>query len=453
MKRRLGISLALGILSILFFTAGILGYLGKGAEAAPSGAILIGQVKITSSNGQFVTLYNNTSADIDMSSVQLAYYNYYDLTSSKLTSSKYISLSGKLPAGGYYLVSDGTMLVCYKMAVNSVSLGFSSTAGTLQVVQNGPGNVLDSVAWSKTAVSSSANVQTLPSSTGSFLERAWVGGTSKTANDPWIVVTPSTNNACDLETEIAASNTPVAADADISTQTVKNVAASTSSNQNLNQGLVAPEITELFPNPAAPQTDDADEFIELYNPNNSEFNLTGYRLEVGTNYSRGYTFSGGNLPGKSYTAFMITDTKLQLSNSDGQARMLAPDGTTISETAAYEDAPDGQSFSMIGDSWQWTNKPTPNAPNQASESTDSTSANIKTSTAKSSSGGSAGSTNSGGGTPNDLNDITPLHPAVLAGVGGLAVAYALYEYRKDMANTLFKFRRYLKNRRTARVRV
>lgn len=431
------------------------------AQPVPTAAILIGQIKITSSNGQFVSLYNNTSSDIDMSTVQLAYYNYYDLASTKLTSSRYIPLSGKLAAHSYYMVSDGALMICYKMTVSSQSLGFSSTAGTLQITQNGPSNILDTVSWSKTAVTTPAGVQTLPSSTSGFLQRAWVDGVSKTANDPWISVVPSVLDACDLQTQIAASSTPNAVVANGAPQNVTLAAASAGTTTTSNLGLVAPELTELFPNPAEPQSDDTDEFIELYNPNDAVFNLAGYRLEAGTSYSRGFTFTTGSLLPKSYTAFTIVDTNLQLSNTEGQARLLAPDGSTISETPGYEDAPEGQSWGKIGDSWQWTDTPTPNAVNLPSATAGTSpkpasatsSKSAKTSTAKKSTGKVAGAsttTPSSGSGAAELNDAAPLHPLVLAGVGAAAVAYAVYEYRKDVANRIFKFRRYFRNRRAAR---
>lgn len=430
------------------------------------GSIIMGQVKITASNGQFISLYNNTASEVDMSTVQLAYYNYFDLTSSKLTSSRYLPLSGKLAAHSYYLVSDGAMTICYKMMVNAMSLGFSSTAGTVQVIQNGPANVLDSIAWSKTAVTVPGGVQTLPTSTSGFLQRAWLEGISKTAGDPWISVLPSGLDGCDLQTQLAASATPAAPTPSATPQKVTAIAAPVAVDPAvLNVGLVAPELTELFPNPAAPQTDDNDEFIELYNPNDTVFTLTGYRLEAGTSYSRGYTFKAETLKPKSYTVFKITDTNLQLSNAEGQARLLSPDATTISETPAYEDAPAGQSWSIVGDSWQWTDIPTPSEVNQpskvvaaaSSSNTTTTTTKAKTTAAKAAATKKAATTAKATATPataasssSKLSDISPLHPAVLAGVGALAVGYAIYEYRADMANAVFKFRRNFRNRREAR---
>ncbi len=432
----------------------------RSTAVAGEPSLLIGQVKVTSSNGQFLTLYNNSDETIDMGTVQLAYYNNFDL--SKSTSNKFITLSGKLAPGNYYLISDGALFVCYKMTVNAVSLGFSSTAGMVQVLrltQSTPGglvssSLVDSVSWSKTAA---AGAQTLPSATTDFLQRVWPAALAKTpGGGSWQSVHPTSAESCDLQTQISSSITPSAPVPPAVTPPVTTIAAVVNevaaTPQNI--GLVAPELDELFPNPAAPQTDDNDEFIELYNPNETAFDLNGYRIEVGTTYSRGYTFKAGTLASRSYTAFSITETGLQLSNSEGQARLLDSSGVMISETAAYEDAPEGSSWSLVGDSWQWSTSPTPNALNTGSAADDSATGGSKASgsTAKKTSTGKVAGTSTVAPSASSaqLDDAAPLHPLVLAGVGLGAVAYALYEYRRDMANRLFQLRRYLRVRREAR---
>ena len=153
---------------------------GKVKSAAAAPQIIIAQVKITSSNGQFITLYNNTSSAIDLSTIQLQYFNNYDLL--KATSGKLISLTGKVPAHGYAVVDDGPI----QMTVNSVSRGLSSTAGFVQVSHffgtTSPQviSVLDDyVGWSKTAA---PGAQTLPASTSAFLQRKAPDGSQNYAN-------------------------------------------------------------------------------------------------------------------------------------------------------------------------------------------------------------------------------------------------------------------------------
>lgn len=60
--------------------------------------LIITQLKVTSSNGQFITLYNNTDNSLDLSTIQLQYYNNFDLL--KATSGKLINLAGNVPAHG-----------------------------------------------------------------------------------------------------------------------------------------------------------------------------------------------------------------------------------------------------------------------------------------------------------------------------------------------------------------
>ena len=111
--------------------------------AAGTPSLVISQLKITSSNGQFVTLYNATSTALDMSKYQLEYFNNYDL--SKSTSSRLIALSGIVPPHGYFMINDNAMLLCYQLTVNAASLGFSSTAGMVAIVsmdQTSPGGLI-----------------------------------------------------------------------------------------------------------------------------------------------------------------------------------------------------------------------------------------------------------------------------------------------------------------------
>lgn len=178
------------------------------AEAANAPSLVISQLKITSSNGQFVTLYNSTATELDMSHYQLEYFNSYDL--NKATSSKLIGLSGKVPPHGYFMVSDDSVLLCYRLAVQATSLGLSSTAGMVQVLssqQASPGGPVmpvleDYVGWSKTAA---AGAQTLPSSTSAFLQRQPVDAQNNPAvvspgAGSWQGVQPDSLNPCNLVT-------------------------------------------------------------------------------------------------------------------------------------------------------------------------------------------------------------------------------------------------------------
>lgn len=222
-----------------------------------------------------------------------------------------------------------------------------------------------------------------------------------------------------------------------------------------NNGLQAPQLTELLPNPASPQTDQDDEFIELYNPNDTDFDLSGYVLEVGLTTKHRYTIPDGViLSAHTYLAFLSADTGLALSNTSGQARLIDPLGAVVSQTDQYATAKDGQAWALLNDTWQWTARPTPGAsnvgvvlaaakkattpivakkPKVKAASTTKTKAKPKAKATKTEQ--VAQKT-----TATTAAQRNPLHLQVLALIMVSALLYGAYEYRQDLANKFHQFR-------------
>jgi hypothetical protein len=441
-------------------------WLTRGAEVAQSIAagpqIIIAQIKITSSNGQFITLYNNTNSAIDLSTIQLQYFNNFDLL--KATSGKLISLTGKVPAHGYAVVDDGPIQACYQMTVNSVSLGLSSTSGFVQI-SHFPGttspqvaSILDDyVGWSKTAAT---GAQLLPASTSAFLQRKALDNTQNYASivipgtGSWATVQqPDGSLPCDgAAGSVGAGGNLLSGGAAPIPYTVITSSATLSSIPADDAGLAAPQISEVLPNPAPPKTDADDEFVELYNSNDKPFDLGGFILQVGTTTLHKYTFpSGTSIQPHDFSAFYSSDTSLSLSNSDGQVMLLDPDGNVLGQTDEYASAKDGYAWVSADGLWQWTTTPTPGAANilttppASKSSSKSGSAAAKKSVKGAKTTAAAANTSSFASQPS----ATKMHPLVLAGVGAAALIYGLYEYRHDLANQLYKFRRYREARRVA----
>ncbi len=120
------------LLAVLLVSLGTTGFAPVLADTTAVPSLTISQLKITSSNGQFVTLYNPSNSTLNMSNYQLEYFNSFDL--SKATSSKLVSLNGVLPPHSYFMINDGTLQLCYQLTVDSVSLGFSSTTGLVELL-------------------------------------------------------------------------------------------------------------------------------------------------------------------------------------------------------------------------------------------------------------------------------------------------------------------------------
>jgi len=432
-------------------------------SATPPPQIIISQIKITSSNGQFITLYNNTNGTIDLATIQLQYFNSYDLLDA--TSGKLISLSGKVPAHGYIIVNDGPVQVCYQMVVDSVSLGLSTSKGMIQVghltSDKSPQfiSVLDDyIAWAKPPSSTSpplpSGVAPLPTSTGEFLQRQPLDG----QNAPrvgaigegfWLSAQqPDGSSLCNSgPASVGNGNQLLAA-----TPPPPNI-ISTSSGANLpavDAGLAAPQLSEILPNPAPPLSDATDEFVELYNPNDARFDLSGFALQAGISTTHNYIFPSGQfiLQPHEFRAFYASQTSLTLSNDTGQVKLLDPSGNVLSESDAYMTAKDGYARVYANGSWQWTTTPTPsaaniiNAPPAAKKSaTASKTTKTASKTAVKSAKTTAKPKVSNGTPPSAVTAVGNLHPLVLAGVGTLALLYALYEYRHDLANTFHRIRR------------
>jgi hypothetical protein len=151
---------------------------------------------------------------------------------------------------------------------------------------------------------------------------------------------------------------------------------------------------------------------------------------------------------------------LSLSNGGGLVQLLDPSGNVLDQSDNYSTAKDGYAWVNAGGAWQWTIKPTPGAVNiLVSPPALKTSVKAAKTTAASSKAGSksktttkkikttaAKSTQPANNFTTASSNATQVHPAVLAGIGAAALLYAIYEYRHDLANTIYKFRRNRKAR-------
>lgn len=426
---------------------------GPAVAEADGPSLIISQLKITSRDGQFITLYNATDSAMDMGKYRLVYFNSYDL--EKATSSKLIALSGTVPPHGYYMVNDDALLLCYWLTVDSVSLGFSSTAGMVQVLafdQQTPGGPVtpvlqDYAAWSK---KDAANVQTLPNGTADFLQRQPADGqgnprVSAPGAGSWLTVHPDSDNPC-----VLTAAGPAAADAPTSPgkllaaaeppATIVSKSDPYAGLPAADVGLRAPAITELLPNPDGKGNDDTEEFIELYNSNPKPFDLSGFTLQTGNTRKHTYIFpAGSGLRPGSFKTFYSKETGLSLSNSGSRADLLDPLGRNISSSAEYAKAKDGFAWALAKGKWYWTVRPTPGKANVVQEPPSKESASGSAAKGKS---GNQASKDTPTNTTRDESASTPIHTRALVLVAALALLYGAYEYRADVANGIYRIRQH-----------
>jgi hypothetical protein len=134
-------------------------------------------------------------------------------------------------------------------------------------------------------------------------------------------------------------------------------------------------LNEFMPNPAADWNDDGilgdenDEYIELFNANPFDVDLSGWKLDdVAGGGSAPYTLPPGTvLRAQRYLVLFSAETGIALNNSGGDSvRLLTPDGVEV-ESYVYTSAPADGAYSKTvdgGDIWTQGYPPSPGASNQ-----------------------------------------------------------------------------------------
>ncbi|HKR82490.1 MAG TPA: lamin tail domain-containing protein [Candidatus Saccharimonadales bacterium] len=464
----------------------------------------------TSGTQEFIELYNTTDASIDLTGWQLWYLSAQAADQNKPASNGMIMLgesasSPVIAAHGFYALSGRSDYLA-GIAQQFYGGTMAATGGNVRLLspdEHNPCvlNVTDQVGWGN-ALYGLGQPAVAPPSGQSISRLIYGDGTYQDThnNSADFAVTPTptpanTNTApatlltspstfqptavtienCIVPTESGSGllGVPGANDVPPSTVVSGGIDANAAYNSesdfpSTDIGLVTPQITELLPNPAAPQTDARDEFIELYNSNDTMFDLSGFALQVGLTTKHKYVFPPGTtlLP-KSFTSFSSAATGLTMSNSGGQAALLDPFGDTLNQTDPYGNAKEGQVWALAGSTWYWSTTATPNAANIITAASPSkkavavtaaatkksaaaktvAAAKPKTTKAKAKAKSETPKTPTGKGS---FASLSPLHPGVLAVVGMFAILYGLYEYRQDMANKFYQLRENRTARRAAR---
>lgn len=392
---------------------------------------------------EFIEIYNNTAADIDLSGWRV---QYASATKTDWNSPfRNIALNGLIKNHDYFLLTSSGYLSDKSNLTFSSAL--SQSGGHLRILDKA-GLLQDQIGWGNAAMPLGIAIPA-PAS-GSSLSR--------------LTNSLGYNLSLDNNTDFAQSLSPTPLLDNIITLPAVEIDDNGSGSAVAQPDTTPPvkveyapiQISELLPNPAPPQTDSKDEFVEIYNPNLFDVNLNGYVITTGLNSTYKYAIKNLVLSSQSYFVFHSSDSGITLSNTSGKAQILAPDGTVIDETSPYEKAPSGQAWIFIDGAWGWSATPTPGAENIFTEPTfvkaASTKKIAKTTTVKTTKRKSATPAKSKKKKANKPNiplastttppDSGAIHPLILASLGSGALLYALYEYRNDLANALYKFHRY-----------
>ncbi|MEI6481076.1 MAG: lamin tail domain-containing protein [Candidatus Saccharibacteria bacterium] len=384
----------------------------------------------TSASEELIELYNASSLSQDITGWRLEYLSASPKDFE--VPSRTIILSGTIAAQSSYILTSTNYLNTEANAHFAPTL--AAAGGHLRLRSSDMKTVYDLVGWG-TATHASGNPPRAP-------EPSEILRRQKTANGEY---STTGDNSTDFTKMLVTS------------ATVQNVVDQSS--------FIT--ITELLPNPGSPLTDTKDEFIELHNGSTDSVQLLGYSIWASANVLYSYKIPDMTLQPDEYRALYSRDTRIALSNTGGRAVLKNPAGTIVSETSLYDTAHENKAWVWDGTTWMWSETATPGAANVVSLSppqpeimpkaypskppknskvtaTKETTkiSKPKAPTKKKEASKSQKVTNT---------EPTPaLHPGILAGVGGSAVLYGAYEYRRDAANAFQRLRAYRSNRRKNR---
>ncbi len=347
----------------------------KAQAASDTDHIVISEVQTgstASASQEFVELYNPTDQAVALDGWQVQYRAASSTSSWANRTGE--GIVGTIPAHGFFLIASTAYL---SNADNPFSSGMAAGGGSLRIIDT-DSNGIDMVGWG-TGVEFEASPAEAPAA-GSSIERL-PGETNETGGNG----SDSDNNQDDFLVRISPQPQTSASDLEVPGEIgevidFSNLGTDQTPTEQPNPTSQAPEdqpgavtvtatvppavvINELFIDPASPQTDSKDEFIELYNPGSAPATLTGYKLKTGTDFHDSYTLPALTIAPGTYQVFYAPQTKLSLTNSGGAAELVDPAGNVIDVSAEYDGSLNGFSFSRFGDDWQWTTNLTPSSAN------------------------------------------------------------------------------------------
>ena len=430
----------------------LLGLIAKvsAQESSELPSLLMNEVSLgsgISATEEVIEIVNTTGDEVELTGVILQYKSQ---TGTNWTTKA--SLIGRLRPYGRYLVSN---------YIDSASLefngGLSGSSGHLRLVFDEI--EIDKIGWGE-AIDSYENPVASPDSSQSLKRHVDEDGRFINSRDnlaDWFLSDHPTpeNDRLAIKDDEATTETPLGSgDESKDTTTITNPESTSSPAPAGQPSRIL--ISEVFPDPVSPQRDSEHEFIELYNPNAFAVQISGYSLESGSSWRYKHVPGSYSLKPGEYLGLLSQDTGLTLPNSGSAVRLLGPGGHEV-HLVEYPKAESGMSWAEHRGVWGWTeqtlhqpNNPPiveENAPVLASNAENIEKRDVEFATKETKSAQQAPVN----GTLADVSlDKQAVNNWVLAGVGSVAVLYAIYEYSNDIRIRIRQCRGYFAHRRENR---
>jgi hypothetical protein len=294
-------------------------------------------------NDEWIELYNNTDQAINLDG--------WILKASDGTPN--IALAGNLPAKGFFILErtdDDTLLGILADQIYTGALGNSGE--DLKLYDNS-GNLIDQVdsssGWFSGDNSTKQTMERINSKVSGNDASNWQtsqnpGGTPKVANN--IVAVEEVKPKEELPEQ------QLKTEEDTQPQILKE------ETKNYPIGIL---INEILPSPKG--SDETEEWIEIFNQNDFEVDLSGWKIFDTAGKTTTFIFPAETkISAKGFLVLSRPTTKITLNNDGDTLNLIQPNNNTV-DKVSFEKAPIGQSYNRLGNSWTWSDALTPGAEN------------------------------------------------------------------------------------------
>ena len=281
---------------------------------------------ITSANNEWIELYNDGETIVNLDGWTLKADD----------GAPEINLFGTIPAKGFFLLERTDDETAPGISADLIYKGALGNDGENLKLYNGSGDLIDQIicadAW---PAGDNSTKQTMERITSGWQTSKNAGGTPKITNSE--------------STEVRPLQATVKPDEEIKYTEARPLYI-------YPKGIVFNEIL------ASPDGPDAEnEWIEIYNENDFEIDLSGWKIQDTAGKSVSYILNKKIL-GLGYLVFSRPETKITLNNDGDRLNLINPNGETIN-SIIFNKALLNQSYSKTSSGWAWNSNLTPGEKN------------------------------------------------------------------------------------------
>jgi len=278
---------------------------------------------IDSANNEWFELKNNTDQNI----------NLEGWTLGTADGNPEIKLTGNIPANGFYLLERTDDSTITNIVADMIYKGALGNNGEDLWLYDSNNNLIDEVdCTEKWFAGDNTKKQTMEKTDSGWQTSENVGGTPKVQNSQNSIIIDTPLSETPKDDKIVSVTYPT--------------------------GII---FSEILPSPEG--ADEQNEWIEIYNTNNVDIDLSGWKIKDKEGSITNFLISKDTkMPAYGYLVFKRPETKITLNNTTDGLFLSWPNDKIV-DSVTFEKAPINQTYNRIGTNWQWSISLTPGTKN------------------------------------------------------------------------------------------